>query len=172
MGVRPTSAMLNPLKELRTQATKLKQHRCLQEIQLDNAAFNDLDKFLRAIRDVGFNLRELRAPKVATFLKAYKQAATHDQWLRRFGVDLVTAFHTQTAQACLDQWGANFSFEDVIVHQHQMDKQPFARWSADMISDFQLNVCWSPSCNVHCIFTGWGQQIQGSDCLASYRACT
>ena len=55
-------------------------------------------------------------------------------------MDLVTAFHTQTAQACLDQWGANFSFEDVIVHQHQMDKQPFARWSADMISDFQLNI--------------------------------
>ena len=55
-------------------------------------------------------------------------------------MDLVTAFHTQTAQVCLDQRGANFSFEDVIVHKHQMDKQPFARWSADMISDFQLNV--------------------------------
>ena len=55
-------------------------------------------------------------------------------------MDLVTAFHTQTAQACLDQRGANFSFEEVIVLQHQMDKQPFARWSADMIIDFQFNV--------------------------------
>ena len=160
MGVRPTSAMLNPLKELRTQATKLKQHRCLRQIQLDNAAFNDLDKFLRAIRDVGFHLRELRAPKVSTFLKAYKQAATHEQWLRRFGVDLVTAFHAQTALACLDP--------------NQMGKQPFAGWSPDMINDFQLECCHcrSPPCHAHCIFTGWGQQIQGSDCLASYRACT
>ena len=132
--------MLNPLKELRTQATKLKQHRCLRQIQLDNAAFNDLDKFLRAIRDVGFHLRELRAPKVAMFLKTYKQAATHEQWLRRFGVDLVKAFHTQTAQVCLDQRGGNFRFEDVIVLRHQMDKQPSVCWSADMISDFQLEV--------------------------------
>ena len=106
------------------------------------------------------------------YVNSSAQAAKHDQWLRRFGVDLVTEFHTQTAYACLDQRGASFSLEDVIVLHHQMDEQPSARWSADMISDFQLNVCWSPSCNVHCIFTGWGQQIQGSDCLASYRACT
>ena len=160
------------MKSVKAQAAKVKHKECLQQIQLDITAFNDLDKFLRAIREVGFHLRELRQPKVLMFLKAYKQAATHDQWLRRFGVDLVTQFHTQTAYACLDQRGASFSFEDVIVFNHQMDKQPFARWSADMISYFQLNVWWSPSCNVHCIFTGWGQQIQGSDCLASYRACT
>ena len=59
-------------------------------------------------------------------------------------MDLVTTFHTQTAQACLDQMDANlehgFSLADVIVLQRQMDTQPFVCWSADMISEFQLNV--------------------------------
>ena len=72
MGVRATSAMLSSLKELKGQATKLKQHGCFQQIQLDIAAFNDLDKFLRAIREVGFNLKELRAPVSYTHLRAHE----------------------------------------------------------------------------------------------------
>ena len=140
IGQRPTMAMLKALEALKAKATKLRLPVIWHQIQSDITAFHDLARFRRAIQDVGFHLVEFRRPKVPTFLKAYKQAATHDMWLRRFGVDLVTAFHAETVQACLDKHVANVSFEHVIVLQSQMGKQPFVRWSPDMISVFQLHV--------------------------------
>ena len=102
MGKRATTAILSSLKELKVRAGKLKQVECRQQVSVDIAAFNDLDKFLRAIREVGFHLKDLRANKMATFLRAYRQAAVHDQWLRRFGVDLVKAYHAYTTQHYID----------------------------------------------------------------------
>ena len=52
----------------------------------------------------------------------------------------MTAFHTETAKLCLDQKGANFDFDDVIVLQSQMGVQPFLRWPSHEIQAFQSNV--------------------------------
>ena len=127
MGKRATTAILSSLKELKVRAGKLKQVECLQQVSVDITAFNDLEKFLRAIRDVGFHLKELRATKKGAFLRTYRQAAVHDQWLRRFGVDLAKAYHAHTVQQSLEQRGGNFSFDDVILLSNQMDKQPFVQ---------------------------------------------
>ena len=140
MGLRSTAHVLSTLKDIKAQAMKDNNSECLKAVTADIAAFVDLEKFLRAVRDVGFNLRELRSAKVPLFLKTYKQTSTHEQWLVRFGSDLVTAFHTETAKHCLDQKGANFAFDDVSVLQSQMAVQPFLRWPSHEIHAFQSSV--------------------------------
>ena len=49
MGKRATTAILSSLKELKVRAGKLKQVECRQQVSLDITAFNDLEKFLRAM---------------------------------------------------------------------------------------------------------------------------
>ena len=52
------AAEIKRLKSLQETSNKLKQEKCLQQVSADIAAFNDLDKFLRAIREVGFHLKD------------------------------------------------------------------------------------------------------------------